>query len=120
MNELRAIERAVAKVLPRMTLAGFDYQPKPAEKLEIPLAERLAAMRSQRSGDRARSAARKAGERRPAIRTAGPSRQSQQPGTGRCPAPAPRPASAPRPAAARPQESSHRRGGSAAEVTINP
>jgi ATP-dependent RNA helicase RhlE len=55
MNELRAIERAVAKVLPRKTLEGFDYQPKTAEKLEIPLAERLAAMRSQRSGERARS-----------------------------------------------------------------
>ncbi|HEY0513619.1 MAG TPA: DEAD/DEAH box helicase [Thermoanaerobaculia bacterium] len=58
MNELRAIERAVAKVLPRKTLEGFDYQPKTAEKLEIPLAERLAAMRSQRSGERARSNAR--------------------------------------------------------------
>ncbi len=55
MNELRAIERAVAKVLPRKTLEGFDYQPKTAEKLEIPLAERLAAMRSQRSGERTRA-----------------------------------------------------------------
>jgi len=70
MGELRAIERAVAKVLPKKTLEGFDYQPKSAEKLEIPLAERLAAMRSQRAGDRARSAAK--GDRRPADRRPGP------------------------------------------------
>src|SRR6185295_3416273 len=49
INELRAIERTVAKVLPRRTLDGFDYQARPAERLEIPLAERLAAMRAQRS-----------------------------------------------------------------------
>jgi ATP-dependent RNA helicase RhlE len=101
MNELRAIERAVAKVLPRKTLDGFDYQPKTAEKLEIPLAERLAAMRSQRSGERARANA---------NANARNDRKPQQP-AGRSAsapsAPAARP-SAPRPAAARPQESRRR------------
>ncbi|HEY9420994.1 MAG TPA: DEAD/DEAH box helicase, partial [Thermoanaerobaculia bacterium] len=57
-NDLRAIERAVAKVLPKRTLEGFDYQNKPVERFEIPVAERLAAMRAQRSGDRARTQAR--------------------------------------------------------------
>jgi ATP-dependent RNA helicase RhlE len=55
INELRAIERAVAKVLPRRTLDGFDYQAKPAERFEIPVAERLAAMRAQRSRGPARA-----------------------------------------------------------------
>jgi ATP-dependent RNA helicase RhlE len=111
MNELRAIERAVAKVLPRKTLDGFDYQPKTAEKLEIPLAERLAAMRSQRSGERARANA---------NANARNDRKPQQPpkAAGRPanpPAAAAR-SSAPRPAAARPQES-RRHGG---ETTMNP
>jgi ATP-dependent RNA helicase RhlE len=107
MNELRAIERAVAKVLPRKTLDGFDYQPKTAEKLEIPLAERLAAMRSQRSGERARANAnanaRNDRKPQPAGRSATP------------PATAARP-SAPRPAAPRTLES-RRRGGA---DTMNP
>jgi ATP-dependent RNA helicase RhlE len=47
-TQLRAIERAIDKRLPRVTLPGFDYQKKPQEKLEIPLGQRLAAMRSNR------------------------------------------------------------------------
>jgi ATP-dependent RNA helicase RhlE len=101
MNELRAIERAVAKVLPRKTLDGFDYQPKTAEKLEIPLAERLAAMRSQRSGERARANANAnaRNDRKPQPQSAG--RSATPPSTAARP-------SAPRPAAARPQESRRR------------
>ena len=106
MNELRAIERAVAKVLPRKTLDGFEYQPKTAEKLEIPLAERLAAMRSQRSGERARANAN--------ANARDGRRPQPQPVAGRPAAP-----SAPRPAAARPQDVRQevRRRGS---ETINP
>ncbi len=68
MGELRAIERAVGKTLPRRTLEGFDYQPRQAERLEIPLAERLAAMRAQRSGERerARAKAERSGQAAPA------------------------------------------------------
>ncbi|HJS59439.1 MAG TPA: DEAD/DEAH box helicase [Vicinamibacteria bacterium] len=47
---LRAIEKAIGKRLPRITLPGFDYANKPAEKLEIPLGRRLAALAAQRSG----------------------------------------------------------------------
>jgi ATP-dependent RNA helicase RhlE len=57
MGDLRGIERAVGKTLPRRTLDGFDYQARPAEQLEIPLAERLAAMRAQKSGERERARA---------------------------------------------------------------
>ncbi len=87
VNELRAIERTVAKVLPRRTLDGFDYQARPAERLEIPLPERLAAMRAQRAGGPARArtdrgAPRSQDSRRrsseasqpPAARTASPGR----------------------------------------------
>jgi ATP-dependent RNA helicase RhlE len=49
---LRAIERAIGKRLPRVTMPGFDYAKRPAEKLEIPLGQRLAAMRAQRSQHR--------------------------------------------------------------------
>ena len=47
-NDLRGIERALGRRLPRVTLPGFDYTKRAAEKLEVPLATRLAAMRAQR------------------------------------------------------------------------
>ncbi len=47
-SDLRRIEKAIGKRLPRVTLPGFDYAQKPAEKLERPLAERLAEIRSRR------------------------------------------------------------------------
>jgi ATP-dependent RNA helicase RhlE len=46
-SDLRAIERAVGR-LPRVTLPGFDYASKPAEKLELPLAQRFAQARAAR------------------------------------------------------------------------
>jgi ATP-dependent RNA helicase RhlE len=55
---VRGIERAIGKSLPRITLPDFDYAAKPAARLEIPIAERVAAIRAQRAVDRARSAAR--------------------------------------------------------------
>jgi ATP-dependent RNA helicase RhlE len=54
-NDLRAIERAVGKRLPRVTLPGFDYARRPAERLEVPLAQRLAAMRARKADERARA-----------------------------------------------------------------
>jgi ATP-dependent RNA helicase RhlE len=47
-GNLRSIERVIGRRLPRITLPGFDYSKKPVEKLEIPLGQRLAAMRAQR------------------------------------------------------------------------
>jgi ATP-dependent RNA helicase RhlE len=55
MGDLRAIERAVGKALPRVTLPDFDYAAKPEAKLEVPLAERIAKLRAQRATERARS-----------------------------------------------------------------
>jgi ATP-dependent RNA helicase RhlE len=68
-GDLRAIERAVAKTLPRRTLAGFDEQTRPQERFEIPIAERIAEIRARKAEERARAAAK--AERRsqpPAVR----------------------------------------------------
>jgi ATP-dependent RNA helicase RhlE len=56
-NDLRAIERAISKRLPRITVPDFDYAQKPAEKLEIPIQERIAAIRARKADDRARARA---------------------------------------------------------------
>ena len=47
---LRSIERFTGKAIERAKLEGFDYGAKPQEGLEIPLRERLANHRAQRSG----------------------------------------------------------------------
>jgi ATP-dependent RNA helicase RhlE len=49
-GDVARIERAIGKRLPRITLPGFDYRKKAAEKLEIPIHARFAAMRAQRRG----------------------------------------------------------------------
>ena len=59
--QVTRIERAIGKRIPRVTVPGFDYQKKAAEKLEIPRGRRLATMRAQRSAVAAR---RSAGSRR--------------------------------------------------------
>jgi ATP-dependent RNA helicase RhlE len=44
---LRAIERALGKRLPRVTLPGFDYAGRPAQRLELPQPARFARSRPQ-------------------------------------------------------------------------
>jgi len=80
-QDLRAIERALGKRLPRITLPGFDYARKTDERLEIPVRERLAAARAARGPGRSgpRSATRAAGhartgEMRRGARSGGPAR----------------------------------------------
>jgi ATP-dependent RNA helicase RhlE len=53
--DLRAIERAIGKRLPRVTVPGFDYRAAPAERLEVPLAERIAAIRARKAQERTRA-----------------------------------------------------------------
>jgi ATP-dependent RNA helicase RhlE len=55
-GDLKTIERAIGRRLPRTKLEGFDYTTRSAEKLEIPLAERIAAIRARRAEERARAA----------------------------------------------------------------
>ena len=53
-GDLRAIERAIGARIRRVTHPGFDYAMKSAERLEVPLAERIAAMRARKAEERAR------------------------------------------------------------------
>ena len=74
-SDLRAIEKALGRRLPRITLPGFDYSAAPAERFEIPIAERIAAIRARKAGDRERARAK--AERRGSTATAatGPARR---------------------------------------------
>jgi ATP-dependent RNA helicase RhlE len=59
-GDLRNIERAVGKALPRVTIPDFDYSARPTAKLEVPIAERLAAHRAARNKGRERAREREA------------------------------------------------------------
>jgi ATP-dependent RNA helicase RhlE len=52
LGDLHAIERAIGAPLPRVTIPDFDYSAKSAERLEVPLPQRMAMHREQRKGDR--------------------------------------------------------------------
>ncbi|HLG57754.1 MAG TPA: DEAD/DEAH box helicase [Vicinamibacterales bacterium] len=55
--DLRAIERAIGRSLPRITLPDFDYKARPQTKLEIPIAERIAGIRARKAEERTRARA---------------------------------------------------------------
>ncbi|HTO76771.1 MAG TPA: DEAD/DEAH box helicase [Thermoanaerobaculia bacterium] len=54
-TDLAQIERAIGKRLPRITLPGFDYSKAPAERFEVPLADRIAAIRARKAEERKRA-----------------------------------------------------------------
>ena len=56
-QEMRAIERAIGRQLPRVTVPGFEYNAKPTTQLEIPARERIAQIRQRKADDRKRAAA---------------------------------------------------------------
>jgi len=71
-GDLARIERAVGSKIPRATIEGFAYNATPDGPLEIPLKDRIAAIRKEKAEQRARAkinAARKA--EREAARAAG-------------------------------------------------
>jgi ATP-dependent RNA helicase RhlE len=47
-SDLRDIERAIGKALPRVTVPDFDYFAVPTERFEVPISERLAAMHGRK------------------------------------------------------------------------
>jgi ATP-dependent RNA helicase RhlE len=51
-TDVRGIERAIGKRLPRLTLPDFDYNRKPATRLEVPLHKRRPSLTGQRSAAR--------------------------------------------------------------------
>jgi ATP-dependent RNA helicase RhlE len=53
--ELRDIERAIGRRLPRVTVPDFDYTAKPQAKFEVPLAQRIAEIRTRKREERARA-----------------------------------------------------------------
>ncbi len=56
-NDLRGIEKAIGKRLPRITVPDFDYNAKTEGRFEVPIGERIAAIRSRKADERARSRA---------------------------------------------------------------
>lgn len=59
-GDIRGIEKAIGRRLPRVTVPGFDYASRPAQRFEVPIAERIAEIRKKKAEDRARSAAKAA------------------------------------------------------------
>jgi ATP-dependent RNA helicase RhlE len=72
-GELRQIEQALGRRLPRITVPDFDYQARPAERLEVPRADRIREIRARKAADRARSVE-KAARRGAHLRGAPPAR----------------------------------------------
>jgi ATP-dependent RNA helicase RhlE len=68
--DLRGIEKALGRRLPRITVPGFDYAAS-AERFEVPIAERIAAIRARKAEERSR---RRAKEERRATAGAAPRR----------------------------------------------
>ncbi len=90
--DVRAIEKAVGRRLPRVTLPDFDYSARTAQQFEVPIAERIKEIRARKAADRQRAAekaARKAGQPAPAARGSGGGASS---GASRRPAAPARPA----------------------------
>jgi ATP-dependent RNA helicase RhlE len=59
-DEWQQIEKVVGKRLPRVQLPDFDYSARPEARLEIPIAERIAAIRKRKAEERARAQAKAA------------------------------------------------------------
>jgi ATP-dependent RNA helicase RhlE len=72
-GDLAAIERAIGARAPRVAVPGFDYAARAAERLEIPLAERIAAIRARKAEERSRARA-NAERRGPAAPSRGQAR----------------------------------------------
>jgi ATP-dependent RNA helicase RhlE len=56
-SDLRAIEQAIGKRLPRVTVPDFDYNARAAERFEVPLADRIAEIRKRKAEERTRAKA---------------------------------------------------------------
>src|SRR5687768_15441516 len=78
-NDLRDIERAIGRRLPRVTVPDFDYSAKPKARLEIPLAQRIAEIRARKRDERARAEL-NAARRGAAVRRPGSPPPAARPG----------------------------------------
>jgi ATP-dependent RNA helicase RhlE len=64
-TDWRAIERAIGKTLPRVTLPDFNYAARGSKPLEVPHAQRIAEIRARKARERERS--KKNAERRGSV-----------------------------------------------------
>jgi len=94
-GDLSQIERAIGKRLPRVMVQGFDYASKPAQRFEVPIAERIAEIRARKAEERKR--AKEKADRR-ASQGAGGSAASGRSGGGRSSSASGRSSAAGRPA----------------------
>src|SRR5437870_4423655 len=80
---LRAIEKAIGRRLPRVTVPEFDYTARQEARLEVPLAQRIAEIRARKAQERSR-AKEKASRRAAAERQTAPRPgQAHGPAAGR-------------------------------------
>jgi ATP-dependent RNA helicase RhlE len=56
-DDLRAIEKAIGKRLPQVTLPDFNYAARPEQRLEVPIKDRIAAIRARKAEERGRAKA---------------------------------------------------------------
>jgi ATP-dependent RNA helicase RhlE len=96
-GDLSQIERAISKRLPRVVVQGFDYASKPAQRFEVPIAERIAEIRARKADERKR--AKEKAERRAGSNGAGGQQGGGRSGGGRSTAAGGRPAGSGRSAA---------------------
>ncbi len=54
-SNIRAIERAINKRLPRVTVPDFDYNARSEPRLEVPHAQRIAEIRARKAEERGRA-----------------------------------------------------------------
>jgi ATP-dependent RNA helicase RhlE len=77
-GDLRSIEKTIGRRLARVIVPDFDYTARPAAALEVPHAERIAAIRQRKREDRERA-------RINAARRAAGGRAQQGSGPGQAP-----------------------------------
>ena len=56
-GDLKAIEKAIGRRLPRVTVPDFDYTSRASEHLEVPHAQRIAEIRARKAEERTRARA---------------------------------------------------------------
>jgi ATP-dependent RNA helicase RhlE len=121
--DLRSIEQAIGKRLPRVTVPDFDYSARAQQRFEIPIGERIKAIRAEKAKQRQRAkenaARRSANLRQPGSGSSSSSSRPAAPGSSRPAGSSPgrpgggshssRPASAGQGAGARPAGGGHAR-----------
>ena len=82
--DVRAIEKAINRRLPRVTVPDFDYTSRAvAERLEVPHAQRIAEIRARKAEERLRARANAERRATNAQRQGQPSSSGRGPGPGR-------------------------------------